>query len=172
MKINVSHSRLFLLAIPLAIYGTELLFSYALMKRNIFPPEYISWRVTILLTFVWISGFALYLCENAEKWPVLFMKLFSPVAGYILVACVGTLDAFVPLGTKTFPDNYVTFFWPGFFWSYIIPLVLGFFSRNFLNLLGMWKGKDTNICGLFVRIGFYVTAAFILVCSRKLQFPM
>ena len=137
MKINIRFSRLFLLAIPLAIYGTELLFWYVMMKRNIFPPEYISWRVTILLTFVWISGFALYLCENAEKWPVLFMKLFSPVAGYILVACVATLDAFVLWDTKPFTDNYVDFFRLGFLGSYIIPLVLVFLSGIFDNFSDM-----------------------------------
>lgn len=129
MKIDVSHSRLFLLAIPLAIYGTELLFWHALMKRNIFPPEYINWRVTILLTFVWIFGFALYLCENDEKWPVLLMKLFSPVAGYILVACVATLDAFVMWDTKPFTDNYVDFFRLGFLGSYIAPIILVFLSE-------------------------------------------
>lgn len=137
MKINVSHSRLFLLAIPLAIYGTELLFWYALMKRNIFPPEYISWRVTILLTFVWISGFALYLCENDEKWPVLLMKLFSPVAGYILVACIATLDAFVMWEIKPSTGNYLDLFRLAFVGSYIIPLVLVFLSGIFDNFSDM-----------------------------------
>ena len=35
MKINIRFSRLFLLAIPLTIYGTELLFWFVMMKRNI-----------------------------------------------------------------------------------------------------------------------------------------
>jgi len=129
MKINIRHSRLFLLAIPLAIYVTELLFWFVMMERNIFPPEYISWRVTILLTFVWISGFAFYLCENDEKWPVLLMKLFSPVAGYILMACVTTLGAFAMWDIKPFTDNYLELFRLGFIASYIIPLFLIYLSE-------------------------------------------
>ncbi len=124
MKINKRFANCILLIIPLAIYGTELLFWFMMMGQNKFPSDYNSWRAMILFTIVVMIAFGIYTNITSDRLLLRLMTMLTPVIGYIIAIVYAAFVTFIFWDTTLFNDRIFDLFNFCFAFSYIIPILI------------------------------------------------
>ena len=124
MKISNRLANCILLIIPLAIYGTELLFWFTMMNQNKFPSEYNIWRGAILFTIVVMIVFAVYVNITSDRLTVRLMTMLTPAISYIIGAIYALLVIFIMWDTAPLIGKTFDLFCFCFTCSYLIPFVL------------------------------------------------
>lgn len=124
MKINDRLTNCILLIIPLAIYGTELLFWFMMMNQNKFPSDYNSWRGTILFTIVVMIVFGIYANITSDRLLLRLMTMLTPVIGYIIATVYAAFVTFIHWDTTFLNDRTFDLFSFCFIFSYFIPVLI------------------------------------------------
>lgn len=124
MKINDRLANCILLIIPLAIYGTELLFWFMMMNQNKFPSKYNGWRGAILLTVVFMIAFAIYASITSDRLTERLMTMLTPAISYIIATVYAAFVTFIHWDTTVLNDRTFDLFSFCFAFSYIIPFLI------------------------------------------------